>query len=99
MFVGDFLKKKNGNESQNSSRPTLIESALHGILWMLPLNASFVLGESDGIKLNYIISSTYVALGGGIWRFHMIARFVLFFYVVVLIVVCSILFVLKYVFS
>ena len=63
------------------------------------MNASFVLRELDGIKLNYIISSTYVSLGGGIWRLPINTRLVLFFYVVVAIVVCSILFVLKYVFS
>ena len=56
--VCGILAEEDNNELQNSSRPTLIESAIHGELWRLPLNASFVLRESDAIELNYVTSST-----------------------------------------
>ena len=52
------LDEEDDNESQNSSRPTLIESPPHGEVWKLPLNTSFVLGELDGIEFNYVKSST-----------------------------------------
>ena len=52
------LDEEDDNESQNSSRPTLIESPPLGEVWKLPLNTSFVLGELDGIELNYVKSST-----------------------------------------
>ena len=52
------LVEEDNNELQNSSRPALIESATHGELWRLLLNASFVLGKSDAIELNYVTSST-----------------------------------------